>query len=96
MREIASRYPVTYKKVGKKVEALGYDLTVEPKPYEIETMMLAILAAMPPHVIPYGSMGDNTPWGEIDWRPFIADLRRAAFSHSVLEDEAFRLKQEAK
>ena len=90
MREIASRYPITYRKVGKKVEALGYDLTAEPKPHEIETMMLAILAAMPPHVIPYGSMGDNTPWGEIDWREFIADLSADAYRAAAAEDRASR------
>ena len=95
MREIASRYPITYKKVGKKIEALGYDLSVEPDPHHVETMMVAILAAMPPHVIPYGSMGDDTPWGEIDWRPFVADLRAKAFSHAQRETEACRLKQEA-
>ena len=96
MREIASRYPITYKKVGKKIEGLGYDLSVEPDPHQVETMMLAILAAMPPHVIPYGSMGDNTPWGEIDWRPFVADLRGKAYSHALLEEKASRLKWEAK
>ena len=25
MREIAARYPITYRRVGEKIEALGYD-----------------------------------------------------------------------
>jgi len=90
MREIAARYPITYRKVGKKVEALGYDLSTEPPPHHIHTMMYAILAAMPPHVIPYGSMGDNRTWGEIDWREFIADLHADAYRAATAEDRASR------
>jgi|TARA_R100000479_G_scaffold32775_1_gene13296 hypothetical protein len=74
MREIASRYPITYKKVGNTIEALGFDLTVEPSKHDCYRMMLAILAAMPPHVIPYGSMGDDTPWALTDWTSLLADL----------------------
>tara|TARA_B100001093_G_scaffold311760_1_gene297538 strand:+ start:245 stop:505 length:261 start_codon:yes stop_codon:yes gene_type:complete len=74
MREIASRYPITYKRVGKTIEALGYDLSVEPKAEVSYRMMISILAAMPPHVIPYGSMGDNKSWGEISWEGFLEDL----------------------
>jgi len=29
---------------------------------------------MPPHVIPYGSMGDDTPWALTDWTSLLADL----------------------
>ena len=32
MREIAARYPITYRRVGEKIEALGYDLSTEPPP----------------------------------------------------------------
>ena len=39
-------------------------------------MMLAILAAMPPHVIPYGSMGNDTPWALTDWTSLMDDLSR--------------------
>lgn len=90
MREIASRYPTTYKKVGEKIEALGYDLSIEPPPHHTLTMMYAILAAMPPHVIPYGSMGDHRAWGEIDWREFIADLSADAYRASAAKDRASR------
>ncbi len=74
MREIASRYPITYKRVGKTIEALGYDLTVEPNAEVSCRMMISILAAMPPHVIPYGSMGNNKSWGEINWEGLLEDL----------------------
>ena len=30
---------------------------------------------MPPHVIPYGSMGDDTSWGEYNWTSFLTDLQ---------------------
>ena len=90
MREIAARYPITYRRVGEKVEALGYDLSSEPAPHHIHTMMFAILAAMPPHVIPYGSMGDDRTWGEIDWREFIADLSADAYRAAAAEDRASR------
>ena len=49
--EIAARYPITYKKVGETIEALGFDLTVEPSKAECSRMMLAT-AAMLPHIIP--------------------------------------------
>ena len=90
MREIAARYPITYRRVGEKIEALGYDLSVEPSPSDIHTMMIAILAAMPPHVIPYSSMGDNRTWGEIDWRAFIADLSADVYRHAAAQDRAHR------
>lgn len=84
MREIAARYPITYKKVGKTIEALGLDTTVEPEPEVTFRIMLAILAAMPPHVIPYGSMGDDTPWSHTDWAPLFDDLQE-----SVLKKKSF-------
>ena len=74
MREIAARYPITYRRVGEKIAALGFDLTVEPSKDDCYRMMLAILAAMPPHVIPYGSMGNDTPWALTDWTSLLADL----------------------
>ena len=88
MREIAARYPITYRRVGEKIQALGYDLSSELAPHHIHTMMFAILAAMPPHVIPYGSMGDNRTWGEIDWREFIADLSADAYRATAAQDRA--------
>lgn len=90
MREIAARYPITYRRVGEKIEALGYDLSTEPPPSETHTMMFAILAAMPPHVVPYRSMGDDKTWGEIDWREFMADLRADAYRHAAAQDRADR------
>ena len=75
MREIAARYPITYRKVGEKVKAMGFDLQGEPTKVETHQLMVAILAAMPPHVIPYGSMGDDTPWGEYNWFAFLTDLQ---------------------
>ena len=75
MREIASRYPITYRKVGEKVRAMGFDFQNEPTKAETHQLMVAILAAMPPHVIPYGSMGDDTPWGEYNWFSFLTDLQ---------------------
>ena len=78
MREIASRYPITYKKVGNTIEALGFDLTVEPSRHDCHRMMLAILAAMPPHVIPYGSMGNDTPWALTDWTWLLDELQENA------------------
>ena len=74
MREIAARYPVTYERVGRIVQARGFDCSIHAGRSEPRRVMLAILAAMPPHVIPYGSMGDHTPWGSIDWEPFLDDL----------------------
>ena len=74
MREIAARYPITYRRVGEKIEALGFDLSIEPSKEDCYRMMLSILAAMPPHVIPYGSMGDDTPWALTDWTSLLADL----------------------
>lgn len=74
MREIAARYPITYRKVGDLIAARGFDLTEEPPPAVSYEIMVAIIAAMPPHVIPYGSMGDDTPWGENNWAPLLADL----------------------
>jgi hypothetical protein len=75
MREIAARYPITYRKVGEKVRAMGFDFQNEPSKAETHQLMVAILAAMPPHVIPYGSMGDDTPWGEYNWFSFLTDLQ---------------------
>ena len=74
MREIAARYPVTYRRVGDAVAARGLNFVGEPSPPETRRIMLAIIAAMPPHVIPYGSMGDNTTWGLIDWELFLSSL----------------------
>jgi len=94
MREIAARYPVTYRRVGEKIEALGFDLSVEPTPKEICRMMTAILAAMPPHVVPYGSMGDDRAWSEIDWADFIDDLYTDTWLPQALEaDRAWRVKR---
>ena len=75
MREIAARYPITYRKVGKKMAARGFNLQGEVSRAETYQLMLGILAAMPPHVIPYGSMGDDTPWGEYNWTSFLTDLQ---------------------
>ena len=74
MREIAARYPVTYRKVGEVIAARGFNLTKATTPADTYEIMVAILAAMPPHVIPYGPMGDDTPWGENNWAPLLADL----------------------
>ena len=74
MREIAARYPVTYRRVGDVIAARGFDLTNESTPADAYEIMVAILATMPPHVIPYGPMGDDTPWGENNWAPLLADL----------------------
>tara|TARA_B100002019_G_scaffold192180_1_gene166205 strand:- start:582 stop:836 length:255 start_codon:yes stop_codon:yes gene_type:complete len=75
MREIASRYPITYRKVGKIIEGLGFNTSVEPEPEVTLRMMLAILAAMPPHIIPYGSMGNDTPWALTDWTSLFDELQ---------------------
>jgi len=75
MREVASRYPITYHKVGESLAAKDFDLHVEGSEAETYQMMVAILALMPPHVIPFGPMGDNTPWGEIDWTSLLSDLQ---------------------
>lgn len=74
MREIAARYPVTYRRVGEAVAARGLNSDDWPSPSETRRIMLAIIAAMPPHVIPYGSMGCDTPWALIDWEPFLSSL----------------------
>lgn len=76
MREIAARYPITYRKVGETVAACGLACDVEP-PLEVSyQIMIVILAAMPPHIIPYGSMGDDTPWSHTDWSSLLADLKQ--------------------
>ena len=79
MREIAARYPVTYRKVGEAMTAQGFDVDLCRADWpaaESFRLFVAILAAMPPHVVPYGSMGDETPWGRIDWLPFLLSLQR--------------------
>tara|TARA_B100001094_G_scaffold117303_1_gene113148 strand:- start:176 stop:748 length:573 start_codon:yes stop_codon:yes gene_type:complete len=90
MREIAARYPVTYRRVGEKIEALGFDLSVESTPKETYRMMTAILAAMPPHVVPYGSMGDDKTWAEIDWCEFMSDLSADASTDAPNEAQALQ------
>jgi len=77
MREIAARYPITYRKVGETVAARGLACDVEPPLKVSYQIMLTIIAAMPPHVIPYGSMGDNTPWSHTDWDSLLADLKQS-------------------
>jgi len=75
MREIAARYPITYRKVGETVAARGLACDVEP-PLEVSyQIMLTIIAAMPPDVIPYGSMGDDTPWSHTKWDFLLAGLQ---------------------
>ena len=74
MREIAARYPLTYRKVGEKMAARGFNLQGEVSKAETYQLMLGILAAMPPHVIPYGSMGNDTPWALTDWTSLMDDL----------------------
>ena len=74
MREIAARYPITYRRVGEKLEALGFDLSAEFTPETTYRMMVAILAAMPPRVVPFGSMGCDKTWAETDWSSFLEGL----------------------
>lgn len=80
MREIAAFYPKTYQKVGAAIADLGYDV-LNTSSYsfssdELQNMFLAILAAMPPHVKPYRSMGDETTWGDCDWTCLFQNLSK--------------------
>ena len=75
MREVAARYPVTYRKIGEVIAARGLACDVEPPPEVSYQIMIAIIAAMPPHIIPYGSMGDDTPWSHTEWGSLLADLQ---------------------
>jgi hypothetical protein len=70
LREVASRYPKTYQKVGAELRKKG--LTSEGKSWEESRQILyaqwiATLAAMPPHVVPYQNFGDSKTWAEQDW-----------------------------
>ena len=77
MREIASRYPKTYKKVGDQLREMGLvrEFRAGRKGEDSKKIILkqwiATLAAMPPHVQPYRDMGDGEKytktWGEQDW-----------------------------
>ena len=62
LREVAAIYPKTYQKVGEQLRELG--LTSDEKSWEeskkiVKKQWIATLAAMPPHVQPYKSMGDT-------------------------------------
>ena len=46
MREIAARYPITYRKVGEKMAARGFNLQGEVSKAETYQLMLGILAEM--------------------------------------------------
>ena len=79
MREIASRYPKTYKKVGDQLREMG--LVPEWKkgePYKklLLKQWIATLAAMPPHVQPYRDMlgGNTKTWGEQDWTSIFDEI----------------------
>jgi len=82
MREIASRYPKTYKKVGDQLREMG--LVPEWKKGEDYKKLLlkqwiATLAAMPPHVQPYRDIhrafgGNTKTWGEQDWTPIFDEI----------------------
>ena len=78
MRDVADRYPKTYQKIGKTLVSLGYDIdpcsTYRHTPKELHRMFLAIIAAMPPHVKPYWSLGIELKWGEIDWSTLLASF----------------------
>ena len=92
MREIASRYPKTYKKVGDQLREMG--LTGDGKrPISKELLLkqwIATLAAMPPHVQPYRDMlgGNTRTWGEQDWTPIFDEIFRAL---GVKLDEIFEV-----
>ena len=79
MRKVAHRYPKTYEKVGNLMLKQGFDVSeasAQFEPFEVYLMWIAIMAAMPPHVIPAdrGEL-DQTPWCEIDWSGFVKSLR---------------------
>jgi hypothetical protein len=71
LQEVASRYPKTYQRVGDELRKKG--LTSEGKHDWSESrkiafeQWIAILAAMPPHVVPYESYGDSRTWAQHDW-----------------------------
>jgi len=79
MRPIAHRYPKTYEKIGNVLLKKGFDVSnpaTEIPPAQTYRMWLAIMAAMPPHVIPNDrGEPDQTPWAEIDWERFTESLR---------------------
>ena len=80
MREVAARYPKTYKKVGEVLGSLGYDVDPDSNyrhtPDELRSMFLAIISAMPPHVKPYRSMGCDKTWAELDWSDMLSSLNK--------------------
>jgi len=78
LRQIQARYPKTYQKVGKILQEQGVleynkDWKNQTK-QDVLREWLSILQYMPKHVIPYGPMGDDRKWGEIDWTRRTTDL----------------------
>ena len=71
LRGVASRYPKTYQRIGRQLEANGIfkyrGLNRQPTKEELQKEFFAFVAAMPPHIIPFYSFGNDKKWQEIDW-----------------------------
>tara|TARA_R100000655_G_scaffold55307_1_gene93353 strand:- start:14 stop:289 length:276 start_codon:yes stop_codon:yes gene_type:complete len=70
LREVATRYPKTYQKVGNQLRDMGLTsegLSREDSKQIVLKQWIATLAAMPPHVQPYKKMGCTKTWAQQDW-----------------------------
>lgn len=70
LREVAARYPKTYQKVGDQLRERGLTsdkLNFGESKEIAKEQWIATLAAMPPHVQPYKSLGDKKTWAQQDW-----------------------------
>ncbi len=91
LREIQARYPKTYQKVGRQLEANGIFDHRKSKPNnpptkeELQAEFFAILAAMPPHIIPFEKMGNPTQWKDINWLKTYQCLFESNFTSCPLE-----------
>lgn len=90
LREVAARYPKTYQKVGDQLREL--DLTSDEKSWEesmkiVYRQWIATLAAMPPHVQPYKSMGDTKTWAQQDWSSVFREIERLTSLGGTLVDK---------
>jgi len=66
----------------RKSRLFGYDVDPDSNyrhtTDELRSMFLAIIAAMPPHVKPYRSMGCDKTWAECDWGYLLSSLTQEA------------------
>tara|TARA_R100001082_G_C4270294_1_gene119453 strand:- start:99 stop:401 length:303 start_codon:yes stop_codon:yes gene_type:complete len=87
LRYTAGHYPKTYQRVGKQLEELGIfkDRELDNKE-QLKREFFAIIAAMPPHVVPFAPYGNNKKWREIDWYKTYQALFESNFTSCPVGD----------